>query len=102
MTVPRPNYRLRRLVTVVAAVLVLGVAVHGACQAIEHHEGAKDAIALCAAAVALFAGLRLAGAGRGARHSVPAAWAVLCELIPGGPVAVATRRSPVWLQRFRN
>jgi hypothetical protein len=101
-TMARRSYRLRRLVTLVAAVLVLGVAAHGVFQAIEHHEGAKDAVALCAAAVALIATLRLVGAGGDNRRKVPMVWIALAGLIPAISVSVEPRSSAAWLQRFQN
>jgi hypothetical protein len=68
----RPTPRCRRLIAVGAAVLALGTAGHAACQAIEHHDGARDAVALCAAAVvALIVTLRMAAGGRTTRLRVP-------------------------------
>lgn len=100
---PHRSYRLRRLVTVLAAVLALGVATHGVCQAIEHHDGAKDAVALCAAAaVALIATMRLIGRGGDSRRRAPMVWVALAELIPAVSVSVASRSSAAWLQRFQN
>lgn len=101
-TVPRPSYRLRRLLTVVATVLVIGVAAHGICQAIEHHYGLKDAVALCATAVALVATMRLIGGGGGSRRKLPIVRVALGELIPAVAVSVEPRNSAAWLQRFQN
>jgi hypothetical protein len=98
----RPSYRLRRLLTIVAASLVLGVAIHTTFQAIEHHEGITDAVALCAAAVALIATLRLGAGGRTRRRSLPVVWVALTTLTPGAILAVAPRSSSAWLQRFLN
>jgi hypothetical protein len=98
----RRSYRLRRLITVVAAVLVFGVAAHGVFQAIEHHEGAKDAVVLCAAAVALIATLRLVGAGGDSRRKVPMVGVALMELIAAVTFSVGLRSSAAWLQRFQN
>lgn len=99
----RPSYRLRRLVTIVAAALAFGVAIHGACQAIEHHDGVKDAVALCAAAVALVATVSLLRGRRGSTtRRVPPAWAAPLELIPVVLVAAGPRNSAAWLQRFQN
>lgn len=96
------SYRFRRPVTVLAAVLVFGVAAHGVCQAIEHHDGAKDAVALCAAAVALIATMRLVGGGGDNRRKVPMMWVALTALVPAVSVSVAPRSSAAWLQRFQN
>jgi ABC-type uncharacterized transport system YnjBCD permease subunit len=98
----RPSYRFRRLVTVVAAVLVFGVAAHGVCQAIEHHDGARNAVALCAAAVALIATMRLVGRGGDSRRRVPMVWVALAALIPAVSVSVGPCSSAAWLQRFQN
>ncbi len=98
----RHSYRFRRLLTLIAASLVLGVAAHGVCQAIEHHDAVKDAIALCAAAVALIATMRLAGGGGDRRRKVPMVWVALGELIPAVAVSVGPRNSAAWLQRFQN
>jgi ABC-type uncharacterized transport system YnjBCD permease subunit len=99
---PRPSHRFRRLLTVVAAVLIFGVAAHGVCQAIEHHDGVKDAVALCAAAAALIATMRLVGGGGHSRRKVPMVWVALAELIPTVSVSVGLRSSAAWLQRFQN
>jgi hypothetical protein len=101
-TMPRPSYRFRRLLTVVAAVLVIGVAVHGICQAIEHHDGVKDAVALCAAAMALIATMSLVGGGGDSRRKVPMMWVTLPEVIPAVTVSDGLRSSAAWLQRFQN
>jgi ABC-type uncharacterized transport system YnjBCD permease subunit len=98
----RPSYRFRRLLTVVAAVLVIGVAVHVACHAIEHHDGVKDAVALCAAAVALIATMRLVGGGEDSRRKVPMVWVALAGLIPVVTLTAGPRSSAAWLQRFQN
>src|SRR6266508_1205768 len=87
-TMPRPSYRFRRLLTVVAAALIFGVAAHGVCQAIEHHDGMKDAVALCAAAAALIATMRLVVGGGDSRRKVPMVRAALAELITAVSVAV--------------
>jgi hypothetical protein len=78
------------------------LAVHGACQAIEHHDGAKDAVALCAAAFALIATARLAGGGRTIRRPLLPVRSVLTELTPRGTLAFRPRNSAAWLQRFQN
>ncbi len=98
----RRGYRFRCLLTVVAAVLVLGVAAHGVCQAIEHHDGVKDAVALCAAAVALIATMRLVGGGGDSRRRVPLLRVGLAGSIPAVSVSVEPRSSAAWLQRFQN
>jgi hypothetical protein len=97
-----PRHRLRCLVTVVVAVFALGVATHAACQAIEHHDGAKDAVALCTAAVALIATIRLVGNRASVRRRVSVSWAAVVELIPATSFSVGPRTSAVWLQRFQN
>ncbi len=98
----RPSLRFRRLLTLVAAVLVLGIAAHGVCQAIEHHDGVKDAVALCAAAAALIGTMRLVGGGGDSRRKVPMVWVALAALIPAVRVSVGPRSSAAWLQRFQN
>ena len=98
----RPRYRIRRPVTVLAAALVIGVAAHGVCQAIEHHDGLKDVTALCAAAVAMIATLRLVGGGGATRRRVPMMRVALVEPIPATSFSVGPRTSAVWLQRFQN
>jgi hypothetical protein len=91
-----------RLVATVAAALVLGVAAHGVCQAIEHHDAVKDAVALCAAAFALVTTVRLAGRRtRRVRLELPR-WAVGPVLLPAGTDAPNRTTSAAWLQRFRN
>jgi hypothetical protein len=96
------SLRLRRLATVLAAVLVFGVVVHTACQAIEHHDGAKEAVALCAAAFALIVSLRLVGGGTRGAARVLVSWLSLGELIPGESPALRLRNTAAWLQRFQN
>jgi len=99
---PRPNYRFRRLLTLLAAALALGVAVHGACQAIEHHDGAKEALALCAAAVALIGAVRLGRLGGNGEPRLRIAWASVALLAPSGSLLDGWRTSPAWLSRFQN
>jgi hypothetical protein len=99
---PVPRYRLRCLVTIVVTVFALGVATHAACRALEHHDGAKDAVVLCAAAVALIGTIRLIAGGGSIRRRVSMSWAALVELIPAASLSVAPRTSAVWLQRFQN
>lgn len=98
---PCLGHCIRRLLTVVAASLVLGIAAHGAVQVIEQLDGAEDAVVLCAAAFGLIATLRLVGASgrRGSNSPLPS--------IPGvedRPVEIwlRPRPSPAWLQRFQN
>jgi hypothetical protein len=81
--------------------ITFGVAAHTACQAIEHHDGAKDAVALCAAAVALAAVVLASGRGRCRIASTQIRWLVVLTLVPA---AGAPRSGPssAWLQRFRN
>jgi hypothetical protein len=101
-TMARRSYRFRRLLTVVAAVLVLGIAAHGVCQAIAHHDSVRDAVALCAAAVALIVTMRLVGGGGDSRRRVPLVWMALAVSIPAVSVSVEPRSSAAWLQRFQN
>jgi hypothetical protein len=78
------------------------VAAHGVCQAIEHHDGLKGAAALCAAAVAVIATLRLVGGGGVTRRRVPIVRVALVGWIPATSLSVEPRASAVWLQRFQN
>ena len=102
MTVLRSDHRLRRLATLAAIVLVFGVATHGICQAIEHHDGVKDAAALCAAAVALVAAVGLLGGSRRRGRAEDIRWLPIETPIPVGVPLPASRTTPAWLQRFQN
>jgi hypothetical protein len=96
------SLRLRRLITLLVAALVLGLALHGACRAIEHHDGAKDAVALCAAAFALVATVGLIGAGRSRQASTATLPLPLLVLLPRELLMDSPRTTSAWLQRFRN
>jgi hypothetical protein len=98
----KPPLRFRRLVVLAAVALTFGVAAHTACQAIEHHDGVKDVVALCAAAVALIAAVRLgSGAGRPATAQ-PLRWLMVLAVVAADSGGPPLRPSPAWLQRFRN
>ena len=102
MTVLRLNYQLRRLATLAVLALTLGVAVHGLCQAIEHHDGLQDA-ALCAVAVVLVAAVGLGGGNRRRTASRALRWATVPASVPGDVAPVSARlTSAAWLQRFQN
>ena len=98
---PLPRYRLRRSIATLAAFLAFGVAAHGALQAIEHHDAAKEAMALCAAAVILIGAMRQLRPGGGSQPRVPLAWGRMVALVPVETVA-SGRTSAAWLQRFQN
>jgi hypothetical protein len=59
-------------------------------------------VALCAAAFALIATLRLVGRGASGRRKLPVWGLALAQLIPGESPALALRNSAAWLQRFLN
>jgi peptidoglycan/LPS O-acetylase OafA/YrhL len=97
-----PSNRLRRRLMIVAAALALGVAAHGACQAIEHHDAMKHAVALCAAAVAVVGVVALgAGRRRRAQPELPR-WVALASTAPVGADVPVSGSWAAWLQRFRN
>jgi hypothetical protein len=77
------------------------VVVHTACQAIEHHDDAKEAVALCAAAVLLIGAVRLFRPGGSNQPRVPLAWGRVAALVPVETVT-SGRISAAWLQRFQN
>ena len=95
-----PSDRIRRLIVLAAAVLILGVVAHGAREAFEY-DGAK-AVVLCAAAFALVAAVRLAGSGRDKPDQLVADIVALPDVLPGIPAPARARISAVWLQRFLN
>ncbi len=85
-----------------AVALALGVGAHSACQAIEHHDGLKDLVTLCAAAIALIAVVKLAGGDRRRNSALLPRWATSLVLIPAAAEATSFGTSAAWLQRFRN
>jgi hypothetical protein len=100
--VPRLTFTGRRYATLLAAALILGVAAHGVFQAIEHHEGAGDAVAFCAASAAVVAMIFLIR-GRGHRKEIrPVAWTALPMSAPVALGPSIGRTSAAWLQRFQN
>ena len=102
LTVLRPDHRFRRLATLAAVALVFGVASHGMCQAIEHHDGIADAAALCAAVVVLVAAVGLGGGSRRGLVAENTRWFSVEGWVPTGMRLQASRSSAAWLQRFQN
>jgi hypothetical protein len=98
---PVPGHRLRRSIAVLAAFLAFGVAAHGALQAIEHHDAAEKAIALCAAAVVLIGAMRLLGPGGSDEPRMPLAWERVATPVSAEKVS-SGHTSAAWLQRFLN
>jgi hypothetical protein len=101
VTVLKPPHRFRRAAVLATVALVFGVAAHTACQAIEHHDGLKDVVALCAAAVALVAGALIGGGGRRRQLVHVPRWVAVPLVLPGHAVE-SFGSSPALLQRFRN
>lgn len=102
VTVLRLDHRFRRLAVLAAVALVFGVAAHGACQAIEHHDGIADFAALCAAAVVLVAAVGLVGGSRRGLVAENIWWFSVEGWVPTGMRLQVSRSSAAWLQRFQN
>jgi len=102
MAVLKPPHRFRRFAVLAAVAIALGVAAHSACQAIEHHDGLKDVVTLCAAAVALIAAVKLASGDRRRGSVRLPQWVTPLVLIPAAAAVPSFTTSPAWLQRFRN
>jgi hypothetical protein len=102
LTVLRLTFTVRRYATLLAAALILGVAAHGVFQAIEHHDGARDAAAFCAASAAVVAIVLLVGSRRHAHEVMSVAWLALPRSAPVVSGSRVGRTSAAWLQRFQN
>jgi len=96
------THRLRRMAALLAASVLIGLTVHGVCQAIEHGHGAQDALVVCGAALALAATLVLVGRGPRRRDVGATRWFAPAQLVPLRVAFVDRRSSAVWLQRFQN
>src|SRR5581483_1651010 len=98
----KPPLRFRRFVVLAVVALAFGVAAHSAFQAIEHHDGVKDVVALCAAAVALVAAVHLGGGPRRPTTAQPLRWPTVLTLMTADAGGPSFKPSAAWLQRFRN